>query len=321
MKYEIAHRVHSEEFSQLIRIQHVSLGFAHFPVSLKQPRMSEDLLWKRQPKSHKEDGPVDRMKTDNILPDQVKIRRPELPKLLRTAAVTVIADSGNIVGQSIQPHVCHMLWIEGYRNSPFKGSSGNAEILKPRKKKVIHHLILPGHRLDKFRMGINMLNEPVRIFTHSKEIRFLFGRGHFPSAVRTFSIYQLGLCKEGFAGGAVKPLIVSFINISLVIQLLKNLLNLGLMILVCGTDEFIIGGIHQIPDPLDLGSHAVHKLLGSHAGFLGLQLNFLSVLIGTRLEKDIVPLHPFVPGDAVRQHDLIRISNMRLARCVGYGRS
>mgnify|MGYP007008369878 CR=1 FL=1 len=47
--------------------------------------------------------------------------------------------------------------------------------------------------------------------------------------------------------------------------ILEDLLNLFLMILICGTDEFIIGSVHEVPDLLDLSCDTINKLLRSHA--------------------------------------------------------
>ena len=37
------------------------------------------------------------------------------------------------------------------------------------------------------------------------------------------------------------------------------------MVIICGTDEFIIGSVHEIPDFLDLSCDAINELLRSHA--------------------------------------------------------
>ena len=50
----------------------------------------------------------------------MKIRRPEFSEILRMIAVAVISDSGNIVGEGIQPDINNMSFIKVYRNSPFK---------------------------------------------------------------------------------------------------------------------------------------------------------------------------------------------------------
>ena len=85
------------------------------------------------------------------------------------------------------------------------------------------------------------------------------------------------------------------------------------MILIGGTDEFIIGSVHKIPDPFDLGRHVIDKLFRSDAGFLGLQLDLLAVLVGSGLEKHIIALLSLETGDAVCENDLVGVSDMRLA--------
>ena len=82
--------------------------------------MPEHLLRQRQPQRHQEDRPVNRMETDDILADQVQVRRPELVKLLRTVAVRVVSDPRDIVGQRVQPHVSHMLRVKVNRDAPLK---------------------------------------------------------------------------------------------------------------------------------------------------------------------------------------------------------
>ena len=116
MYAEIPDRIHIENVSEVVRIDHVAFGFAHFAAALKKPRMAEHLLRKRQVEGHQENRPVDRMETDDVLADQVEIRRPELFKLLRRMAVRIIADARDIVGQGIQPHITYMARgkVDGY---------------------------------------------------------------------------------------------------------------------------------------------------------------------------------------------------------------
>ena len=80
--------------------------------------MSEYLFWEWKIQCHQEDWPVNRMETDDIFSDQMKVCRPVLVEQLCAVAVTVISDSCDIVGQRIQPYVYDMFWIEVYRDSP-----------------------------------------------------------------------------------------------------------------------------------------------------------------------------------------------------------
>ena len=168
-------------------------------------------------------------------------------------------------------------------------------------------------------MLVDILDQAVRVLAHFKEIRFLSGGLHLSAAVRTFPVHKLGFREEGLAGRTVHTLIVPFVDIALVVQAFKNLLNLGLVILVRGTDKFVIGGVHQIPDPPDLPCHIIHKLLRRNPGFLCLELDFLSMLVRSRLEKYVVALGSLKPGDAVRQNHLVGVADVRLAGCVGNG--
>ena len=95
-------------------------------------------------------------------------------------------------------------------------------------------------------MLVDIFNEPWSIFAHTEEISLLLGRLHLTAAVGTFSIHQLGRGPEGLAGSTIKALISALVDIALIIKLFKNLLNLSLVILICGADKLVIGGI--LPD-------------------------------------------------------------------------
>ena len=89
------------------------------------------------------------------------------------------------------------------------------------------------------------------------------------------------------------------------------------MIIVRGTDKFVVRSIHQIPDPANLTGNVVHKFLRSNSRFLSFQLNLLSMLVRSCLEEHIVSLLTFKTRDTVRQHCLISISDMRFAGSIG----
>ena len=313
MKNKVTYCINAKEIHQIVRIQHISFGFTHFAVTLQQPRMSEYLLrqWKIQ--CHQENRPVNGMETDNIFSDQMQVCRPVFLKLFGAVTIAVISDTSDIVGQRIQPYINHMLRIKIYRNTPFERGTGNTQILKSRKKEIVHHLILSGYRLNKFRMRIDMVNQSLCVFAHFEEISFFFCRCTGTSAVRTFSIYQLRFCEERLTGSTVHSFIIPFINISLLIQFFENLLHLFLMICIRSTNKLIIRSIHQIPDIFNLSRYIIYVFLGSDASFLSFVLNFLTVLIGTCLEKHIISLLSFETGNTVCQYYLISVADMRLA--------
>ena len=316
MQYEVAHRIYAKEINEVIGIQHISLGLAHLSIALQQPRMPEYLLRKRKTERHQKDRPVNRMETDDIFSDQVQVCRPVFLKQLTAVAVTVIADTCDIVGQCIQPYIYDMLVIKVDRNAPFEGCSRYTQILQTRQQEVVHHLVFSGYRLDKLRMCIDMFNQTVCIFAHFKEICLLLRRLYLTSAIRAFAVYELRLRPEGLARRTVQSLVRALVNIPLLIQLFENLLYLQLMLRIRCTDKFVIGRIHQIPDTTDLACNLINMLLWCDPGCFGLQFDLLTMLIGACLKKHIISLLSFEPGNAVCQHDLIRISNVRLAGCI-----
>ena len=153
--------------------------------------MSENLLRQRQIQCHQHDRPVNGMETQNILAYQMQICRPVFFKHRVGFFIQSESQTGDIVGQCIDPYINHMFRIKVYGNTPGERSSGNTQILKTCLQEVVHHLILSGSRLNKFRMFLNILNQTVCIFAHSEEISLFLRRLYFPSAVGTLSVHQL----------------------------------------------------------------------------------------------------------------------------------
>ena len=119
MQHEITHRIHTEDLCQLIRVEHIALGLGHLPVAHQQPGMSEYLLRKRLAQRHQEDRPVDRMEANDILADQMKIRRPVFPVFI-LRSVGVIPGEGDVVAERVQPDIDHVLRVEVHRDPPGK---------------------------------------------------------------------------------------------------------------------------------------------------------------------------------------------------------
>ena len=279
--------------------------------------MSEYLLRQRLAQCHQENRPVDRMEPDDILADQVQVCGPQLLILFGAVAVCIVADTGDVVGQRIQPYIDDMLGIEGHRNPPGEGSTGYAQILQSGEQEVVHHLVLTGNGLNELGMLINVLDQFVCIFAHAEEISLLLGRLYDTAAVRALAVHQLGLRPEGFTGSTVHSLVSSLIDVPLIIETLEDLLYLLLMILIRGTDELIIGNVQQITQTADDTGDLIYMFLGCDAGCLSLQFDLLSMLVSTGLEEDIIALLSLETCDAVSQYDLVVVADMGLRRCIG----
>lgn len=109
---------------------------------------------------------------------------------------------------------------------------------------------------------------------------------------------------------------MSLVDISFCIHFLEDLLNLFLVVSVCGTDEFVIGCVHQIPDSLDLTGYIVYEFLWCDSCFFCFELDLLTMLVSSCLEKYIVSFLPLVTCDRVCQYDLIGVADMRFTGCI-----
>ena len=129
-------------------------------------------------------------------------------------------------------------------------------------------------------MGIDVILELLRIFTHFEKVRFFFGFAHRSAAVGAASVYQLRLGEERLARNAVPAFVLAFINVALFVQLRKDFLNHFLVLLVGGADEMVVTGSDGVPDLTDLRRDIVDVLLRRNAFFFGQLLDFLPVFIG-----------------------------------------
>ena len=274
--------------------------------------MAEYLLGKRLAQRHEENGPVDGVEADDVLADQVEIRRPEIFILLVVVPVRIVATEGDVVGQRIEPHIHHMLGIKFYRDAPCEGGAGYAQVLKAGLQEIVDHLVLPGFRLNEFRVLLNIVEQPIGIFAHTEEICLFFCILNLMAAVRAFAILELTFSPETFTGSAVLALIGSLVDVALIIEPLEDLLHLFHVLRIRSADELVVSGVHQIPDAADFSGYTIHILLRGDAGSFSLFLNLLAMLIRSGLEVYLITGHALIPGDGIGKHDLVSVADVGL---------
>ena len=319
MHDEIADSVNAEDVHKIVRVDDIALGLGHLFTALQQPGVAEDLFGKRHAQSHQEDRPVDGVETDDVLADQMKVGGPVLIKERITVAVGIVAQAGDIVAQRIEPHIDDVTGREIDRDAPGEGGARDTQILQTGLQEVVDHLVLTALRLNELGMLLDVLHQLIRILAHLKEVGFFFRVHALAAAVRALAVLQLALGPERLTGSAVLTFVLTLIDVTLLVHPAEDLLHLGLVLGIGGADEAVIGGVHQVPDVLDLTCHVVHVLLGRDAGGFRLLLDLLTVLVGTGLEVDVVAGLALVTGDGVCQHDLIGIADVGLCGSIGNG--
>ena len=313
----VVNGIHAEQANQIVRVDNVAERLGHLAVADQQPRMTEYLLGQRLAERHQEDRPVNRVEANDILADQVHVRRPELLVVLIVVAVRIVAAEGDIVGKRIQPNIDNMARVKVYRNAPAERGAGNAQVLQTGLEEVVYHLVLAALRLDELGVLLDVLHQAVGVLAHAEEVCLLLSVYTRAAAVRAAAVLQLAFGPEGLTRLAVFALVRTLVNIALIIQFFEDLLHFFLMHRVGGADEFVIGGVHQIPDGLNLTGNLINVLLRRNAGCLGLLLNLLTMLVRTGLEVNIVTGHALVACDSVGQHNLVGVADVRLRRGIG----
>ncbi len=279
--------------------------------------MAEHFFGQGQTQRHEKYGPIYGMETDNVFADDMHITGPVfLEQGVIGMATGVIPQCGDIVGQGIQPDINHMFRIKFHRNTPGKAGSGNAQIRQPWLEEIVDHFFLSGFGGYEIRIGFDVLFQLFLVFGHLEKVGFFFGFFCLSPAFGANAVMNLGIGEKGFARGAIPSFIFTFIDVTLGIQLIENGCHGFFMIFIGGPDEFVVGGIHQIPHFPDFACHLVHIFLGMNPGFFGTFLYFYTVFIGTRQEKNIFPNESLIPGNGVRKHHLIGVADMRLAGCI-----
>ena len=118
-------------------------------------------------------------------------------------------------------------------------------------------------------MCVDVVDQFVSVFAHFEEVCFFFGRYAWTSAVRTFAVYKLGFCEERFARCAVHSFVVSFVDVAFCVHFFEDFFDLFFVVFVSGSDEFVVGCVHQIPDSFDLAGYVVYEFFRGDTGFFG----------------------------------------------------
>ena len=177
-----------------------------------------------------------------------------------------------------------MAGVEVHRHPPGEGGSGHAQVLEAplAVDEVVHHLVHPALGLQE--IGIQQqLPHLAGILGRPEEVGLLLRVHHLPAAVGALAVPELAFRPEGLAGLTVFALVRALVDVALVVHLFENPLDGLHVVAVGGTDEAVVGDVHQLPQiqhPAGGGHNVVHELLGGDPGLTGLILNLLPVLVG-----------------------------------------
>ena len=121
---------------------------------------------------HQHGGPQDGVEAEDLLAHHVQVSRPELAVLV--VLLVAVAQSGDIVAQSIDPDVHGVLGVERYRDTPLDGGAGDTGVLQTLLDEG-DHLVLAALGLDELGVLLVELEQTVGVLAGLEEVGFLVG--------------------------------------------------------------------------------------------------------------------------------------------------
>ena len=108
--------------------------------------------------SHQKGRPIDRMKAQDILADNMKNCRPKDCKIwIVSVGITQRRD---VVRQRVEPYINHVPGIARHRNAPAEAGARDRQILKPAFDEA-DDLVAPAARRDRIGMSLVIGKQPI----------------------------------------------------------------------------------------------------------------------------------------------------------------
>lgn len=171
---EVPEGVQAEMSGRLSGVHHVAQGFGHFGVAHQPVAVHVEMFVHRQVGRFEDGGPEYAVGLEDVLGHQV-FARPETGVVaVRVALVVRPAQGGNIVGQGVEPHVAHIVAVEGQFHAPGQTGLGSrdAQILQHPAVQHGQHLVAVALGPDEVGMVQDVLFQPALIFGHFEKVIF-----------------------------------------------------------------------------------------------------------------------------------------------------
>ena len=178
---EVAEGVVAVLVRELKGLDDVADRLGHLPAAERPVAVDVQAPVERDPGRVEHGGPVDAVRLEDVLADQVLDVGPEL---LVERAVGV-AESREVVDQRVEPDVGDVLVVEGQRDAPREPRlrPADGEVLE-RLAQEAQHLVAVALGLDEARVVLEVLDQPVLVLRHLEEVVLLLDEGAAPSGGR-----------------------------------------------------------------------------------------------------------------------------------------
>ena len=156
-------------------------------------------------------GPVDPVRLQDVLADQVLDVRPEGRVLLAAD----LAEGRDVVDEGVEPHVGHEAVVEGQRDPPLKprARAADAQVLQ-RLAQEAEDLVAIALGPDEVRMRRDVLDQPVLVGRHPEEVVLLLDPGQGRVVVGALAVHDLLVGVEALAAVAVVAAVLAEVDLA-----------------------------------------------------------------------------------------------------------
>ena len=310
---EIAEGVETEMFGRLEGIDHVAQRLGHLGVLDQPVAVHVEVPVQRQIRGHEHGGPEDAVGLQNVLGHEMFAG----PVFLVVAGLVVFvfrpAEGGDVVGKGVEPHVAHVVLVEGQFDAPGQAGlgTGDAQIFQHAAFEHGERLVAVAFGPDEVGIVENVLLQPVLILGHLEEVVLLadvFGLGQVLGAE---SVFQFLFGVEALAAVAVVAAVFAEVDVALVVEALQQHLHGLLVIGIGGADEAVVLYAELGPEVAEHAGNVVHEGLRRHAGGRGGLDDLVPVFIGAGLHAGVFAEHAVEALEGVGHDGGVRMAQMR----------
>ena len=305
---EIAEGIKTVFILQLQGLDDIAQAFGHLALIDIPVAVDVQMPVRLDPGGLQHGGPVNAVGFQNIFGDEVLGHRPEGMEVCSIR----IAWGGDIVDEGVKPDVGDVVVIKRQRDPPGQTrlGTGDTEILQGIPQEG-QHFILITFRADKSRMILDVMDEPVLIFAHPKEVVTFLTIFRLGLMIRATVVHELLFHIKPLAADTIVAFVVAEIDVPGVIDLLQNQADGIHMILVSRPDKIVVGNSELWPEGPELSADLISVGLGRDVGLLSGLRNFIAMFVRAGQEKSLIAGQTVVPGQHVSHDGRIGMADVR----------
>ncbi len=305
---EVAQGVPAVFLGEIERPNHIAETFGHLaPLHLPVP-VHMEMAVQGDLGRPEHGGPVNAVRFDDVFGDQVIGLGPEGPRFFAVG----IAEAAQVIDQGIKPDVGDIVAIEGERDPPSQTADRprDAQIFEGLPEKGQHLISVP-LGTDEVRVFLEVLDQPLLVLAHTKEVISLLDEGGLDLMVGAFAVLELALGIKALAAEAVLAAVLPEVDLPTVVDPLQEGLNQSLVGGLGGADKAGMGDLQGLPGVAEGGADPVGVRLRFVTGLGGRLGNLVPVLVGPRKKEDTMPRESLEPRERVGQDGRVGVAEVR----------